>query len=83
MAEKKTEKKKARRGLAELNPADREMAVMRRCRANMATLDTPEARIRVVNWLSAVAHSDATAPKPPPVPAAQLTLDDPAGGPFP
>ena len=76
MAEKKKTEEKKRRGLAQLNAADREMAVMRQCRSRLQFLDTPEARIRVVNWLSAVAHSEATATKPTPVPATQLTLDD-------
>lgn len=70
------EEKKKRRALADLPADEREMAAMRKARTAIASLDTPEARIRVVNWLSAVCHSEL--PKAPPRPAAasQLTLDD-------
>jgi hypothetical protein len=70
------DEKKKRRALAELPPADREMSAMRKARAAISTLDTPEARIRVVNWLSAVCHSELPARAPAPKPASQLTLDD-------
>lgn len=72
MADEKTK----RRSLADLPAADREMEVMKRARRALATLDTPEARIRVVSWLSAVMHSETTASKPQPAPVNQLTLDD-------
>jgi hypothetical protein len=76
MAEEAKKSKAARRNLKDLPSADREMAVMQKARRALATLDTPEARIRVVNWLSAVAHSEVPAHKPQPTPATQLTLDD-------
>ncbi len=75
MTDEKTKEKKARRKLTDYAPADREMEVMRKCRTHLSALETPEARVRVVNWLSAVAHSEIPA-RQNPIPPSQLTLDD-------
>ena len=71
--------KAKRRGLADLGASDRELAVMRKCRLALEALSTPDARVRVVEWLKAVMYE----PPPPPPPAkpdlrqTDLPLEDP------
>lgn len=75
MAEEAKQSKAARRQLKDLPAAEREMEVMKRARKAISTLDTPDARIRVVNWLGAVVHSELPVTPPKPAPT-QLTLDE-------
>ena len=69
------EAKKSRRQLKDLPSADREMAVMGKCRKAIASLDDPAQRARVLAWLTHVVNSEVPAPAPK-VAANQLTLDD-------
>lgn len=78
-----SEDKKARRGLGDLDVADREIAVMQRCRKAIATLPTMECRTRVVQWLGSVAGMpvpDVAQQKRDP---RQLDLVDSTEDPFP